>query len=150
MKKILLGILYWLVELTWGALLTIPGLLVSLFCIIFLHGKAHRNGFSYIVEVGGNWGGLNLGAVSLCGSYSKDDADFYFFVRTHEFGHSVQTLIFGPFQVFVVSIPSMIRYWYDVYCSNHEKYLDEEWYYSIWFEHTASTWGTKLVDWIEK
>ena len=67
--KILAGVGYWIVSLTWGALMTIPGLLITGFCILFLHGKPHRNGFSYIVEIGGNWGGLELGAVALCGRY---------------------------------------------------------------------------------
>ena len=52
--KILAGIGYWTVSLTWGALMTIPGLLITGFCILFLHGKPHRNGFSYIIEIGGN------------------------------------------------------------------------------------------------
>lgn len=34
--------------------MTIPGLLITGFCILFLRGKPHRNGFSYIVEIGGN------------------------------------------------------------------------------------------------
>lgn len=155
MKKIFLGSLYWLVQLTWGALLTIPGILVSLFCIIFLHGKAHKNGFSYIVEVGGNWGGINLGAVSLCGGYASKDSKCYNLkwfehTRRHEFGHSIQTLIFGPFQLFVVSIPSAIRYWYDVLDTKHiEERTSPLWYDSIWFEGTATRWGTKAVEWIE-
>ena len=67
MKKILFATLFWFLSLTWGLLMTVIGLLVTAFCIIFLKGKVHKNGFSYIVEIGGNWGGLNLGAVSLCG-----------------------------------------------------------------------------------
>ena len=30
----------------------------------------------------------------------------------HEFGHSFQNAILGPFMIFLVSIPSAIRYWY--------------------------------------
>ena len=50
MKKFL----YWLGQLTWGLPLTLLGLIVTSFCILFLHGKVHKNGWSYIVEVGGN------------------------------------------------------------------------------------------------
>lgn len=63
-------IVYWALQLTWGALLTVPGLLVALFAIAFLKAKVHRNGYSFIVEFGGDWGGLNLGAVSFCGGYT--------------------------------------------------------------------------------
>lgn len=37
--------------------------------------KTHINGCSLITEVGGNWGGLELGAVALCGNYSKISPD---------------------------------------------------------------------------
>lgn len=54
MKKVLLGILFWTVNLTWGLVMTLIGLIVTGFCILFLKGKVHRNGYSYIVEIGGN------------------------------------------------------------------------------------------------
>ena len=34
--------------------MTVIGFLVTGFCILFLKGKVHKNGFSYIVEVGGD------------------------------------------------------------------------------------------------
>ena len=153
--KIRLGILYWIISLTWGGLMTIPGLLVTAFCIIFLKGKPHRNGFSYIVEVGGNWGGLELGAVSLMGSYYQKDRGCYSpqwadHTRKHEFGHSIQNIIFGPLYLFVVGIPSACRYWYDQLEKKHKDERKGDWYDSIWFEGTATKWGTALVELIEK
>ena len=149
-KKVLFGIMFWVVSLTWGVLLTIPGLLITGFCILFLKGKVHRNGCSYIVEVGGNWGGLDLGAVALCGNYSQTSPSWYEHTRRHEFGHAIQTLIFGPLQLFIVVIPSACRYWYDRLEKNHKSERGADWYDSIWFEGTASRWGTKFIDWIEK
>lgn len=152
MKKILLGIGYWLVQLTWGALMTYPGLLVTAFCILFLKGKPHRNGYSYIVEVGGNWGGLELGAVALCGSYAQKDGpcydmNWYEHTRRHEFGHTLQQLVFGPLQLFVVGIPSTIRYWIIHFKQKAGKSVPE--YDSVWFEGTATKFGTKAIDYIE-
>ena len=139
-KKVLFGIMFWLVSLTWGALLTIPGLIITGFCILFLKGKVHRNGCSYIVEIEGNWGGLELGAVALCGSYSQVDGpcyDPYWFehTRAHEFGHAIQHLILGPLQLFLIGIPSICRYWYDVLHG-----LKHPYDYAI-FEYTASKYG---------
>ena len=150
--KILAGIGYWIISLTWGGLLTIPGLFVTLFCIIFLKGKPHRNGFSYIVEVGGDWGGLEFGAVALCGSYSQKDGPcynpyWYDHTRCHEAGHGIQTLIFGIFQLFLISIPSAVRYWIFEFRSRKGKPNPP--YDDIWFEYTASKWGTKWINWIE-
>lgn len=147
MKIILLGILYWVVQLIWGALLTIPGLLITAFCILFLHGKPHKNGFSYIVEVGGNWGGIELGAVALCGGYTTTCKNLTWFelTRRHEFGHTLQHLIFGPLMLFIVAIPSVTRYWYFRLTPN-KKHKD---YDSIWFEGSATKWGTTAINWIE-
>lgn len=149
MKKVLLGIGYWILQLTWGIVMTLIGLLVTSFCIIFLKGKPHRNGFSYIVEIGGNWGGLELGAVALCGNYSVTSPDWYNHTRKHEFGHSLQNIIFGPFYVFVVGIPSAIRYWYNRIAESKGKKFPDNWYDSIWFEGSATKWGTKAVEYIE-
>lgn len=114
--------------------MTLPGLIVSIFAII-LGGKVHRNGFSYIIEIGGNWGGLEIGAIALCGNYSKSLPDWFNHTRAHEFGHNLQQLIFGPFQLFIVMVPSAIRYWY-----NRLHGLKHPYDY-IWFEYTASKWG---------
>ena len=149
MKKIVLGILYWIGQLTWGIIMSLIGLITALICIIFLKGKVHRNGFTFIVEVGGNWGGINLGCVSLCGGYTTvcPDENWFQHTRRHEFGHSLQNLIFGPLFPFIVAIPSAIRYHYQNYRSS--KGLPNKEYDAIWFEGTATKWGTKIIDKIE-
>ena len=147
--KVLKMIGYWFLQLTWGALLTIVGLLVTAFCIVFLKGKAHKNGYSYIVEIGGNWGGLELGAVALCGGYTTKCPNEKWFqhTRRHEFGHSLQNLIFGPFMLFVVTIPSAIRYHYQNYRS--KKGLPNKPYDQAIYEYTASKWGYYAINKLE-
>lgn len=148
MKKVLLGIGYWFVQCTWGILMNIAGILVTLFCLAFLKGKIHKNGYGFITEVKGNWGGLSLGAFAICGSYNQKDGpcydpDWFEFTRKHEFGHSIQNLFLGPLFPFVVSIPSSIRYWLSYFGKLKSGYYD------IWFEDTANKWGIKWVNWIE-
>lgn len=148
--KILAGIGYWILSLTWGGLLTIPGLFVTLFCIVFLKGKPHKNGFSYIVEVGGDWGGLEFGAVALCGSYYG--TDYWEEITAHEFGHSLfpQHLLMGPFYIFLVWIPSACRYWYqNIMRKKYHKEMPAGWYYRFWAEKNASEHGRKVKEWIE-
>lgn len=154
MKRISYYIIYWFIQLTWGCLLTLPGLLITGFCILFLKGKVHKNGLSYIVEIGGNWGGLEIGATALCGRYSQKDGpcynpEWFEHTRKHEFGHTLQQIIFGPFQIFI-GIASAIRYWYDRLEKAHKSERGPEWYDSIWFEGTATLWGTKFIDNFEK
>jgi len=115
-EKIMFGIMFWIVSLTWGALLTIPGIIIALFAIL-LGGTLHKNGCTFIIEVGNNWGGLEIGAIAFCGRYSQKEGpcynpSWYEHTRAHEFGHNLQQLILGPFQLFLVFIPSAIRYWY--------------------------------------
>ncbi len=148
MKKILFGIAYWLLQLTWGILMNIVGLFVTLFCLIFLKGKMHKNGLGFITEVGGNWGGVSLGAFALCGTYYQPTSphyDFYWYheTRNHEFGHSLQNAILGPLFPFIVAIPSAIRYWLDYYGKLKRDY------YAIWFERDATNWGVAIIDWLE-
>ena len=130
--------------------MTFIGLVVTGFCILFLKGKVHKNGFSYIVEIGGNWGGLDLGAVSLCGGYTTKcpDENWFQHTRRHEFGHSFQNIIWGPLFPFVIAIPSAIRYHYQNWRSS--KGLPNKEYDAIWFEGQATRWGTKAIEKIEK
>lgn len=131
--------------------MTIAGLFTTLFILLFMRKKAtfHKNGYSFIIEIGGNWGGVNLGAISLCGSYSKTNPYWYEHTRKHEFGHSIQNIIFGPFQLFLVAIPSVIRYWYKIIMQKKGKIFDNNWYDSCWIEGTATRWGTKAIEKIE-
>ena len=143
MKKTLLKILYWILSLTWGALLSIPGL-IGLAILGIAGCPIYKNGFSYIVVVGNNWGGLNLGVIS----FIENSGENYFQpTRRHEFGHSLQNIIFGPLQIFLVAIPSVIRYWYQT--MRDRRGLPNKEYDAIWFENTASKYGTKAVNWIE-
>ena len=143
LNKTLLKILYWILSLTWGALLSIPGL-IGLLILRIAGCPVYKNGFGYIVAVGNNWGGLNLGVIS----FIETPSDNYFQpTRRHEFGHSLQNIIFGPLQLFVVAIPSVIRYWYFTIRDNRG--LPNKEYDSIWFECTASKYGTIVVNWIE-
>lgn len=158
-KKILFCIMFWVVSLTWGIIMTSIGLiatgslnLVKLIAKLFkkdLKIKTHINGCSLITEVGGNWGGVELGAVALCGNYSKSSKYWFEHTRRHEFGHAVQHLIFGPLFIFVVAIPSASRYWYQRIMQGKGKHFASDWYDSIWFEGGATRWGTKVVDWLE-
>lgn len=158
-KKVLFSIMFWVVSLTWGIIMTSIGLiatgslnLVKLIAKLFkkdLKIKTHINGCSLITEVGGNWGGVELGAVALCGNYSESNKYWFEHTRRHEFGHAVQHLIFGPFFIFVVAIPSACRYWYQRIMQGKGKHFASDWYDSIWFEGGATRWGTKVIDWLE-
>ena len=138
-------LLYWILQLTWGIFANILGFIVTIFVLIFLKGRMHKNCYGLITEVGGNWGGVSLGAFALCGSYLTETSDCYNpsdyeYVRRHEFGHSLQNIILGPLFIFVVAIPSGIRYW----LARYGKLKSD--YEAIWFERTATSWGTNFIN----
>ena len=135
MKKIHY-ILYWLISLTWGCLLTYPGLIVALFLIITKH-KVYKLGPNIYFKVGVGWGGLEFGPVFLV---SKDSPDC---TILHEAGHGIQNIMWGILMPFVISIPSAIRYWYReiIYRTNRTKYNKLPPYDSIWFEGQATKLG---------
>ena len=158
-QKILFSIMFWVISLTWGILLTSIGGLGTLILnganlVAKLFGKdlkirTHVNGCTLITEVGGNWGGLEMGAFAFCGRYTEISPSWYEHTRRHEFGHSLQHLIFGPLFLFIVAIPSACRYWYQRIMQSKGKQFPSDWYDSIWFEGGATRWGTKVIDWFE-
>ena len=56
----------------------------------------------------------------------------------------LQNIIWGPLMLFVISIPSLIRFWYIRYLYKKCKSNIPD-YYSIWFEEQASRWGKEHV-----
>ena len=158
-KKILFSIMFWVVSCTWGIIMTTIGAVATVGLNLIkvigtwfgedLKIKTHRNGCSFITEVGGNWGGLELGAFALCGNYSENNKAWFAHTRKHEFGHAIQHLYMGPLFIFIVAIPSAARYWYKRIMQNNGKKFPNDWYDSIWFEGGATKTGEKFIDWLE-
>lgn len=137
MKKLKL-LLYWFWQLTWGGIVTWIGAIMTL-GLMLVGYKPQRYGPCVYTAVGSNWGGFEMGAFFFCDNSPSDDT------KSHEYGHSLQTLILGPLMPFIVSIPSAIRYWYREYLYRVKKikYSDMPDYDSMWFEGWATKWGQK-------
>ena len=61
-------------------------------------------------------------------------------VVLHECGHGLQNIIWGPLMLFVISIPSVIRFWYRRH-QNKKGIYNLKAYDAIWFENQATRWG---------
>ena len=130
-------ILYWIGELTWGLLMNIIGLITALFMLII--GKTpYRIGHTFMFYFGKGWGGLTLGAVVIVAGDSSLSVLF------HEYGHTVQNLIFGPFELFI-GIASAARYWYREIKRKRDPACHLPPYDSIWFEGQATRLGLKFL-----
>lgn len=104
MKKIQ-TILYWLISCTWGIVMTLFGAIVGVFSLIRGHKPCRYKQAIYFQDFGKNWGGFEAGA------FFFTDENTTSRLCAHEWGHSLQNLVLGPFMPLIVSIPSCIRYW---------------------------------------
>ena len=130
--------LFWVLSLIWGFPMTVFGLLV--FLVLRIAGyKPKRFGSLFYFEVGELWGGFECGPIFVVNKNASD------YLKRHEAGHGIQNIILGPLMPVLVSIPSMIRYWYRSLLSkvNKNMYMRLPPYDSVWFEKSATDLGTK-------
>ena len=134
--KTLKYILFYIVQWTWGILMNIVGL----FCLLFawITGeKIRRCGpYIYMYSKYCKGGSFSVGMFVVL-SYYGDSS------MPHEMGHGIQNMIFGPLMPFIVAIPSVIRFWYREYKIRKGQGAQLPPYDSIWYERTATQWGTK-------
>lgn len=131
-------ILFYILNFTWGLLYTLIGLII--FIVMLPFGKIKK--FEYVLylrtRINGGWG-FEQGITFMV---SKDSD--YLYVQKHELGHTIQNAVLGPFQLFIVAIPSVIRYWYRYIHERKGKEFKTT-YDEIWFEYTANELGTIAV-----
>ena len=125
-------ILFYFLSFTWGGIASVIGGIVMLSLIIKGYKPKRFHNRIYI-EVGHNWGGLELGCFFIT------DTTPSLHTKQHEAGHTIQNIIFGVFFPILVWIPSAIRYQYRRLTPN-KKHPD---YDAIWFEGQATRLGKK-------
>ena len=125
--------LYYTLNFTWGIIMNIFGSIAFTF-LKMLGYKPFKHAGSFVIKIGRNWGGLNLGVFCfVCENASKHTLD-------HEFGHSLQNAVYGPLFPFIVAIPSFTRYWTFEYKRSKKIPITEK-YDDAWFEGQATAWG---------
>lgn len=126
--------LYWFLNFTWGIITTLCGLLISLVLLCFgkKPKKCHKIWYFKIFK---NWGGMEMGTMFLRDCNSDNS------INNHEYGHTFQNAILGPFFIFIVAIPSAIRYWYQTIREKQNK--ENKDYDLIWFEGSATDIGNE-------
>jgi len=126
--------LFYFLSISWGIIMTLIGAIV----MILPFGKLHKFHGRIYKTVGKGWGGISLGCFFMCSEDCQSD-----YLRSHECGHGLQNIIWGPLFPFVIAIPSAIRYQYYNWCYKHGK--ETRPYDSIWFEGQATKWGKKYI-----
>lgn len=129
--------LYYILNLTWGLPMTLVGFLVAIVLLTTKHKPSKYAGALHF-KVGECWGGVSLGLVILTDNSPYED------VVSHEFGHTLQNAMFGPFMIILVCIPSAIRYWIFELRYRIKGIDPTEGYDDIWFEAQATKFGKNI------
>jgi len=134
--------LYLFLNLTWGLLMTVLGFILLLVLLPFGTVKKY-NGILYLqLKYNQNSHrigyGFSIGLVFFVHAPCPNKG-----LMSHEYGHTVQNAIFGPFMPFLVYIPSAIRFWYREIKVRvkHMLYSELPKYDAIWFEGSATELG---------
>lgn len=122
MKKFL----FYLIQWTYGIIQNLLGLIVFLFFIF----KKHHIYRCSVITVWNFKNSLSLGMFI----FSNDINNLY--IIKHEYGHSIQSLILGPFWLLIIGIPSIL--WCSLFSLRIIKNID---YYSFYSER----WANKLT-----
>lgn len=125
---------YYVILFTWGLPLTLIGAVVFLALMAFGY-KPLPNMYGWYIVIGKGWGGFNMGPFSLV----SEGVSLH--TLQHEFGHSIQTCIFGPLIFPFVVIPSVCRYWYRTIKKVYEPAYDY-----AWFEGLATLFGERYYE----
>lgn len=141
--------LYYILNFTWGLLANVVGSLVFLCLLpwrlpskktVFLGAVGSELMFyTHKAKEKRYYWGFSLGIFFfICMAAGTNES-----LKAHEVGHGCQNAILGPLHLFVVEIPSMIRYWHRLNLERRGKALQTS-YDDVWFEGSATKIGENL------
>ncbi|MBQ4290119.1 MAG: hypothetical protein II719_02880 [Clostridia bacterium] len=125
--------LFLLLSLSWGLPTTLLGAAAA--GILFCAGhRPVRYGWVRAFFLPGIDWGLELGLFFIAPESGR------LRICDHEFGHALQNCVLGPFNLGVVTVPSVLRFWYRRLRERSHKPLRTA-YDAAWFEGTATASG---------
>ena len=130
---------YWFLLISWGFIECLAALFVMIFLLITGH-LPHKNHRGIYFFIGNNWGGFSLGFIQVIANNMGDDWTNHS-IR-HECGHSYQVCLLGPLWLFIVAIPSQIRWSINYYNDKH--HISNKPYDAAWFEGSATDLGEEV------
>ena len=138
--------LFYILSYTWGLLTTLGGWVLYVGPRIYFGKEAEKGKFytANYLKFGINWGGLECGTNFLVSDGMGDD--FTIHTLCHEYGHTCQNAVMGPFAFFLCFIPSVIRYW----TRRSSKEKQKKAYDAFWAEGSASYIGEFIYSEQEK
>lgn len=142
-------VLYILLQLTWGFPQTLIGFIVFMLNIRRSHYLYHGS----VVTVWISKSSLSLGLFTFISddpfcyypSYREqyDDSSFARMLLVHEYGHTIQSLIFGPLYLLAVGVPSIA--WSFLPCFVDKRAKENISYFSAYPERWANKLGETVT-----
>ena len=130
---------FYLLSFTWGLPMTLIGCVAAL--VLLVAGKKPtKYGYCLRFEVGNCWGGASIGFVLITSRTVSTN------IKNHEVGHSIQNCYWGILTPFVISIPSVIRYWYRELKYYRKGLTPPTAYDDFWAEADATIRGTEFIE----
>lgn len=128
--------LYYLISFTWGIITSLIGLFMIAILAMFGRVKVFKKRlYGIFPKIFGKDWGFAMGCFFFTADNSSNDKLMFL----HECGHGLQNCLWGPLMIFIVSIPSVIRFWYRRITKSKTPYD------AIWFEDQATTWGYNYI-----
>ena len=135
----LFDVFFYLIQWTWSFSVNIVGLIAYLICTKIKGYRHQKFGYSNIVYVPWNQGGLSMGLFIFM-KEGHPDKKWTYNTRIHEYGHTWQCLLLGPLYYIVIAIPSAI--WCNCFANYRKK--NNVSYYKLYCESWANSWGQKF------
>ena len=141
--------LYYFLACTWGILLTVVGWFITLALAIakMFNKKIKFEKYYWIYDIKAGpdyWGGFEMGLM-----FVRDHKSWGPGLNPHEFGHTFQNCLLGPLMLFLVSLPSAIRYWIRYFKYERKGIKCSCAYDSVWFEDFATQGGNYAIRYLE-
>ncbi len=129
--------IYKFIQLTWGLPQSLLGLI---YLAKYGRGEKHFNFHGAYVSGWSHDGGISLGMFIFIGDKLTSAGEPYAYL-THEYGHTVQSLIYGPLYIPIVGIASSL--WAKKY--SKEMLQDGISYFSVFPENQANRLGSRIT-----
>lgn len=129
---------FYILSFTWGIIMTLFGVIVTIALLVAGH-KPKKWGHCWYFEVGNFGGGFNLGPMFVVSKGASEHT------KNHEHGHGLQNCKYGLLTLFIVHIPSFIRFWYREFKYYKRGLKPTTAYDDVWFEGEASKLGTEFM-----
>lgn len=131
--------IFYLIQWTWGLPVNLVGGLMFLFFTKIKGYRWQHFGYSKIVYVPWNGGGLSMGLFIFIKAQPKSKTWLYN-CRIHEYGHTWQCLLLGPLYYIVIALPSVI--WCNCFAGYRKK--NNVPYCAVYCEKWADLWGQRF------